>query len=65
MTASPPVPLADQIACVKRELRMRAKVYSRRVAESRMTAAEAAQETAAMSAVLATLQRLEQGERLL
>lgn len=52
------VSLADQIACVERELRQRERVYRRLVAEARMTQATADQETAVMRAVLATLLRL-------
>lgn len=47
--------LADQIACVRREIAMRARVYPRRIADGRMTAEAAAREQAAMTAVLQTL----------
>jgi hypothetical protein len=49
------IPLARQIRCVERELRMREVVYPRRVAERRMQQAEADDELATMRAVLATL----------
>lgn len=50
------VALADQIACVKREIAMRRKVYPRWVADGRMTQAKADRETAIMEAVLTTLE---------
>ena len=58
-------PLADQIACVKREIGFRRRVYARRVDSGSMTKAQAEREIAAMEAVLATLHRLEEKERLL
>lgn len=51
------VSLADQIECVEREIRMRRRVYPRRVAESRMSADAARRETATMEAVLETLRQ--------
>ena len=53
-----PDELDAQIACVERELRLRARVYPRRVSAQQMTQAQADRETEIMTAVLATLQRL-------
>lgn len=61
----PSVPLAEQIACVEREIRMRSRVYPRFVAGGRMTQHKADAELAAMRAVLVTLQAAEAQERLL
>lgn len=60
------VPLARQIACIERELRMRRRVYPRWVEGGRMTADKSRQEIEDMEAVLATLRALpqEQGELL-
>lgn len=52
------VPIAEQIACVERELRMRARVYPGWVAAGRMTRERAEAETRAMEAVLMTLRGL-------
>ncbi len=43
-----------QIACVKREIRLRERVYPRWIASGRMTQAKADHEIASMRAVLAT-----------
>ena len=51
-----PVTLDRQIACVKREIARRERVYSRFVAAGRMTGEEADEEMAAMRAVLKTLE---------
>lgn len=40
-------------ACIKRELHMRGRVYPHRVAEGRMTQADADREIAVMQAILA------------
>lgn len=53
MTA--PVALFDQLACIRREIGMRKRVYPRWVATQKMTQAKADAEIAAMEAVLATL----------
>ena len=50
------VPLTDMIACAKRELLMRKRVYPRRVEAGRMTQAEADKELAVMAAILARLE---------
>jgi membrane carboxypeptidase/penicillin-binding protein PbpC len=52
------IPLARQIACVERELKMRRRVYARWVQDGRMPQAKADSEMAEMEAVLATLQAL-------
>lgn len=52
------VTLGEQIEEVKREVRMRQKVYARLVGEKKMTAAEAATRTCCMAAVLRTLEGL-------
>jgi len=59
------VPIGRQIECVARELKMRREVYGRRVAAQQMTQRKADDEIAAMEAVLATLQGIEESERLL
>jgi hypothetical protein len=53
------VPLAEQIACVRREISMRARVYPRWIAAGKMSAEGAAREQTAMSAVLQTLVEVE------
>lgn len=67
-----PIPYADQIACVDRELGYRRRVYADRVAAGKMTSALAARELARMEAVKRTLElvaalekdRLEISDRL-
>lgn len=59
------VSLDDQIACVKREIGMRERVYPRWVEQGRMKAEAAAKETANMKAVLATLEEQAVKARLL
>jgi hypothetical protein len=49
------VPLKTQIACVRREIMLRATVYQNWVATRRMTADQARDEITAMEAVLETL----------
>lgn len=63
--SAPQIPIADQIACVERELRQRARVYPRLVESGRMTPNKSRQETVAMEAVLATLQGIEKEGRLI
>lgn len=55
------VPLAEQIACVKREIGMRRKVYPRWVQGGMMTETKAQAETEAMEAVLKTLEGVSRG----
>lgn len=59
------VPIARQVECVERELRMRRDVYARRVADGKMKQRKADDEIEAMAAVLATLQEIDAKERLL
>jgi hypothetical protein len=58
-------PITAQVACIERELGFRRRVYARRVAEQKMTKTQADYELEVMGAVLATLQSIEAGERLL
>lgn len=51
-----PVPIVDQIECVKREIRKREEVYPRLVSNGKMRQATADLEIARMRAVLATLE---------
>lgn len=53
-----PPNLADQIACVEREIVMRERVYPRRVGDGKMRQEAADRELATMRAVLATLRKL-------
>lgn len=50
------VALADQIACVRREIALRNKVYPRWIEKGRMHQTQADREIETMIAVLATLQ---------
>ena len=52
------VPLADQIAEVKREIEQRKRVYIRMIDQGKMTREEAERRTTAMVAVLTTLEAL-------
>lgn len=52
------VPIDDQIAEVKRELRMRAHAYPRFVAAGKLTLLESARQTARLEAALETLERV-------
>jgi hypothetical protein len=51
-----------QAQCVRRELSMRNRVYPKRIAEGRMSQTQADKELAEMTAVYATLQRLDREE---
>jgi Zn-dependent metalloprotease len=55
------VRLADQIQCVKRELRLRKRLYPQRVAEGRMNKDLADREIERMEAVLVSLEELAHG----
>jgi hypothetical protein len=55
----PSIPFADQIACVRREIAMRERVYPKWVNAGRMKAEAAEREIAAMRAVLKTLLSLQ------
>lgn len=52
------ITIDDQIACVRREIAMRHRVYPRWVLNGKMKAEEAEQEKDRMHAVLATLQKV-------
>jgi hypothetical protein len=56
---APSIPFADQIACVRREIAMRERVYPKWVNAGRMKADAAEREIAAMRAVLETLSFLQ------
>lgn len=57
------VPLADQIAEIRRELALRQKVYARWLDSGRMQQWQADKFTGAMQGVLATLLWLQQNEK--
>lgn len=57
------VPLADQIACVRREIGMRERVYKRWVSDQKMSQHKADTELEAMRAVLETLLKIERGDQ--
>lgn len=50
-----PIPLAAQIECVEREIKLRERVYPRWIVGARITQDKADREIATMRAVLATL----------
>jgi hypothetical protein len=56
------ITLWAQAQCVAREIRMRKRVYPKRVAAGKMPQATADRELAEMAAVYETLQRLERAE---
>lgn len=51
-----PITIEAQIECVVREIKLRERVYPRRVAEGKMTQALASEQLELMRAVLTTLQ---------
>lgn len=57
------IPIDEQIAAVRRELAMRAKVYPRWVSQGKLSQDNADAEVARMQAVLATLERVDRGEQ--
>lgn len=57
------IPLADQIACVRREIGMRERVYPKWVAAGRIKPDSADRELATMRAVLATLEALQPNQQ--
>lgn len=59
------VELAEQVACIKREIRFREHVYPRRIAAGRMSTQDARHEIERMKAVLTTLEEVAAKERLL
>ncbi|MFN3349086.1 hypothetical protein [Pseudorhodoplanes sp.] len=56
------ISLAEQIACVRREIGMRERVYPKWVSAGRMKAETAERELRAMMAVMATLTALRDAE---
>lgn len=52
------ISLHDQLACAKRELSLRHRVYQKWVAEGKMDELRAQKELAGMEAIVATLQGL-------
>lgn len=61
--AEPPVTLADEIAEVRRELRLRYRHYPRWIEAGKMTEAEARRHIAVLDAVLTRLIAIEAVER--
>lgn len=59
------ISIKDQIACAKRELAMREKVYPRWVAAGRMSPEKSQKEILAMRAIIETLEEIEKKERLI
>ena len=59
------ITVAEEIAAVRREIRLRYQVYPRRVATGRMTKQKADYEVAVMEAILDRLLCAEREERLL
>ncbi len=57
--------LIEQIACVRREIAMRERVYPRWVAAEKMKQAKADEELATMRAVLETIIRVERAATML
>ena len=56
------VPLRAQLACARRELALRVRVYPRLVANETMLHSTAVRELAAMKAIITTLTRLVEAE---
>ena len=59
------VPIERQVQCVERELKFRRRVYARRVVDKKMSKTQMDNELEAMEAVLATLQSIAEGQRLI
>lgn len=59
------IPLDAQLACVRREISYRSRVYPRLVEAHKMTQRKADEEISVMGAVLDTLLEQERKERLL
>lgn len=59
------IPISRQIECVEREIKLRRRVYPRRIAEEKMSQQFAQEELDVMAAVLLTLQNIEAGQRLI
>jgi len=62
---APPIPAADKLACAKRELAMRERVYPRWIDSGRISRIKAAQEIAAMRAIVADYEAAAQRELLI
>lgn len=56
---------ADKLACVQRELKLRERVYPRRVSDNKMAQQLADRETRTMRAIVADYEKLAASERLL
>jgi hypothetical protein len=56
------LPLTEQLACARRELALRMKVYPRWVAHEQMTERAAKREILAMTAIVHTLEALVEAE---
>lgn len=65
MSVLPPVPYADQIACVTREIAQRRRFYARLVGQGRMTQQKANTEIRHMEAVLETVEKAATSERMI
>lgn len=61
----PPIPIAEQIAAVTREIGYRSRVYPRLIEQGRMTPQAADYQRRVMEAVLQTLEAAAQKERLI
>jgi hypothetical protein len=55
----------EKATCIERELRLRERVYARRVEENKMTVAKASYEIACMKAILDDYKALAENDRLL
>lgn len=55
----------EQLDCVERELRLRRRLYPRKILDGRLSAHMADQELKRMAAVVETIRALAQRERLL
>lgn len=58
-----PISIDEQIECVEREIRLRFRVYARRVSDRKMSQATADREIARMDAVLDSLRYLKETAR--
>lgn len=63
--SAPAVPLADQVACLERELGLRRRVYPRLVQQGRLTQDAADRELARMAAALDTVRAAALAEAIL
>ncbi len=59
----PELTTADMLACARREVRMRQRVYLRWVSEGRMTAEKAQHEIACMQGIVALLAPMVEAEK--